>query len=253
MRLTITLGIDGAAARGVHRYDSPPFGISAMDACESARRRRDEAKAALSSARRVAREFRAKERTAERTAARAWQLPPLVANTTLIISAITDCASEPCVRFLRDAGRVRHWPDKTDEELASFAEDLCLAADVDWLTALLNDAAPADTGAFNAAHRVVLEWRLHGWVQSVNYDKGVAPSASDVLDRHEELRAALPASDATAARGVATESRARMWLHRWRKRWGGRFARIRTREPIDPAEVRRTAPTANIPCISQSI
>ena len=76
----------------------------------------------------------------------------------------------------------------------------------------------------------------------MNEDKGVAPSTQAVLEKAEEIRAGLPEAARPAAQGTSAEARSRMWLRRWRLRWGGKLARIRLREELSQQDMAEKAP-----------
>ena len=54
--------------------------------------------------------------------ARAWNLALQLTRTAVLIFWLAGCVVDPAVAFLRSAGRQRHWPTKTEEELAELVE-----------------------------------------------------------------------------------------------------------------------------------
>ena len=79
------------------------------------------------------------------------------------------------------------------------------------------------------------------WTRRLNEDKGVAPSIQAVLEKAEEIRARLPEAARPAPQGTSAEARSRMWLRRWRLRWGGKLARIRLREELSQQDMAEKA------------
>ena len=94
------------------------------------------------------------------------------------------------------------------------------------------------TPAPQSARKKMLERRLAHWVQRANRQQGVAPTTSMVLDVAEAQRMADPPADELRPHGAAHEGRARMWAWRWRRRWGGRFGVIPSREPLTMPDMR---------------
>ena len=91
-----------------------------------------------------------------------------------------------------------------------------------------------------SAQKAFLEDRLMLWVRSGNVAKGHAPSTDVVLQYKRRLAAerVRSSSQPSAMEPVAPdghcfeETSTRAWAWRFRRRWGGRVARIRMREPM---------------------
>ena len=64
----------------------------------------------------------------------------------------------------------------------------------------------------------------------------------------EERRQRLPEAVRPPGKGSVFEPRARMWLTRWRRRWGGKHGAIRTKDELPVQEMRDNAPIANLFC-----
>ena len=152
---------------------------------------------------------------------------------------------EPAIRFLRSVGQKRRWPQKSEDELGLIVEQVFSAVDPDDIAALTDTAAPSKPAALRAAMKWVQEWGLVAWTRRLNEDKGVAPSTQAVLEKAEEIRARLPEAARPAPQGTSSEARSRMWLRRWRLRWGGKLARIRLREELSQQDMAEKAPEKN--------
>ena len=186
--------------------------------------------AALAAARREVRAAKAQEKRRATRSEGAWRLPPRLRHAALIIYVNTGYCAEPAVKYLDNCGKMRHWPPKCDAELAAMVEDVFLQADEVEIAALADPADPTDVAAFRAAVPYVEQWMMVSWALDQNVHKGLAPSTSTVLDRLEARRRRLPPATRPGPSGSATEVRGRVWGLRWRRRWGGRHAKIRTRE-----------------------
>ena len=64
----------------------------------------------------------------------------------------------------------------------------------------------------------------------------------------EERRQRLPEAVRPPGKGSVFEPRARMWLTRWQRRWGGKHGAIRTRDELAVQEMRDKAPMINLLC-----
>jgi hypothetical protein len=189
-------------------------------------------KAALAANRRQLKQARA----AATARAREWELGAGLQHTVLIVYVLAGHDTEPAVHFLATAGRVRQWPQKTAHALQTLVEDLFLAADVDELAALTDTNSSSDIAAMHSAAQCLEEWRLYKWSVVQNTEKGVAPSTRTSLQRLADTRSASGHAD-PHARGTVAQSRARMFMTRFRRRWGGRYGAIRECDDAPIAEL----------------
>ena len=174
--------------------------------------------------------LRRSERAAAKCKARQWALSELMRNTALAIYGLTDNALEPAAMYLRQCALECHWPTKTDEELEEIVLDEFLAVDPEKLDGLLRVEDPMDLESMKLAQRCVLEWRAVEWSRERVRGPRVPPPSSLVLQQYEEARMALPEHLRPASRGVASDGKARSWMRRLRRRWGGRHGRLRVRD-----------------------
>ena len=152
------------------------------------------------------------------------------------------CVANPAITWLANCGRQRHWPERSEAQLAEMVEDIFLGVeDFDELAALTDKTDPADPVAMRRALAYVEQWRLATWVGQLNSEQGVAPTTESVLGRKEAQSARLPEDVRPPAVGTSSDARARMWCRRWRLRWGARYARIRVREDVSFEEKRSKA------------
>lgn len=200
---------------------------------------RAELKASLAETDRRLKTAHGAQQRAEQARVRAWEPPPHVRRTALIVYVLADYATEPAAQFLSRQGRMRGWPDKTAEGLAALVENLFEQAHVDdasGLVALTDAENSSDPSAFEAAAPYLEEWRLFAWSRRLNVEKGVAPSTSSLLQQAVANRL-VRGHASPQALGTVAESRARMWATRFRRRWGGRFGVIPECEGVSTAEL----------------
>ena len=185
---------------------------------------------------REARRVRAASRRAAQARAREWDLSGQLRNTAIIAYVQAGYDAEPAVRFLKMAGRVRHWPDSVDEDLAVLVEDTFIAMESAEVADLTDEENPSDAAAMKGAATYVEEWRLcKVWAVRQNLAAGVAPSTEAMLAELGARRVDAGRDDAFAV-GTVADSRARMFMTRMRRRWGGRFGSIPACEHLPLSE-----------------
>ena len=84
---------------------------------------------------------------------------------SLIIYALAGYVAEPAANFLKNSGRQRHCPDKSEEELERMVEDAFLQVCVEELARLTDFADPSDAAAMKKAASVVEQRRLTVWAR----------------------------------------------------------------------------------------
>ena len=147
---------------------------------------------------------------------------------------------DPGIVFLRQQGLVRQWVAKTYTELEAIVLDAFIAADRADIEALCNTDAPRDAVAMATAVGRTEEWRAAEWARTSNH-KGVASGTSSALDYFEQRRLDLPDSVRPGPWGTTAAGASRKKAARWRKRWGGRFARLCPCEVVPPVVMRQKA------------
>ena len=178
------------------------------------------------------RQLSRRERRENQAQQRQWRLREDVRRVVLIVLVLAHGASAPLVPYLQGVGRRSHWPEKSEDEIDELALDLFLDADVDWVTELSDEGAPADPVAMRTALCIVSEWRVAVWTEAQNRQRGAAPSTSMVLAEFERHRAQFPEAVRPRRMGASADPAARKRVSRWRYRWGGRYGQIRAREVV---------------------
>ena len=187
------------------------------------------------------------------SANRQWVIDGFLRSVVLITLLRSDTVFDPAIVFLRQKGRQRHWPERTDEELTALFGDVFVAASVEELVSLDATYDPTDWNAQKTAVRLVEEWRVARWTETKNR-QGLAPSTTAVLGEFARRHSRLSALIRPTPLGTADQGRARMRLTRWRRRFGGRIGKLPVREVVPVAEMvtKVAVRTARAPVLTQA-
>ena len=186
-------------------------------------------------------------RNAERVAADAWALTEHMRRVVLAAFVLAEYMPEPAVKYLVARGRERHWPERSEEDLSTFVENIFLASmegNAEEAIALADLSEPTDQAALRDAVKYVHEWRVVIWVRDASSTAGEAPSTRSELEHAEVMRAELPESVQPSPWGTAADVRGRKWAQRLRARWGGRHAAVPAPAPLQPAAFQSKAALA---------
>ena len=179
---------------------------------------------------------RARAKAASKGAAQAreWRLTEEMLEIVLICFSLAGGVADAAVVYLTLEAQRHRWAPKTDNELVLIVADAFLGADRAHIASLCDFDNPYDSGALKRGVALVEEWHSQAWALGQN-KKGVAVCSASVLDHFEERRAMLPDSLKPPAWGTVAPAVARKRLSRWRKRWGGRIAKLRPQDimPVD--------------------
>ena len=217
----------------------------AAAAPKSAAERFRQAADQLAAVRRALREnkkARRSEACAKQSQARQWVLSAPASNTVLTIFALAD-AAEPAAHYLRAHAARCGWPSKTNEELEAYAVDHFVAADPAHIAASSIEEDPVDAAAMRTAQRYLVEWRAVEWARDRVRGARVSPSSALFLQQYDGARLAVPEDVRPRCRGSASDSSARAWMRRLRKRWGGRYGRLRVRDEPSMDVLQAKAPS----------
>ena len=141
-------------------------------------------------------------------------------------------------RTMWKPSRLERSEEHAHETTSKCSSKICLRATDEEIAGVVMPEGTGYVCAAVRAQKILLERRLVHWVQRANRQQGVAPTTSMVLDAAEAQRMADPRADELRPHGAAHEGRARMWAWRWRRRWGGRFGVIPSREPLTMPDMR---------------
>ena len=191
--------------------------------------------ATLAASRADVRRLRRNEKKRESAEARAWVLPAHVRQAALLMFDNTGDAEAP-VKYLSACGREFHWPERTQDSLRIFVEDMYLAAGTDEL-----NEEVADPRARAVAAKYVREWRVVTWSRVANSVGGVAPSNLMLVEQAEVVRQQLPETMRPPEMDASSSTVAKQFARMLRRRWAGRYGRLPVREPMAPGETRDKA------------
>ena len=144
----------------------------------------------------------------------------------------------PAADYVEALASRKKWRTCARDDIGRFIKDDFLRATDEEIAGVVMPEGTGYVCAAVRAQKILLERRLVHWVQRANRQQGVAPTTSMVLDAAEAQRMADPRADELRPHGAAHEGRARMWAWRWRRRWGGRFGVIPSREPLTMPDMR---------------
>ena len=162
-------------------------------------------------------------------------------DEALTVYVLTGGSVQAAAEYLEQrAGRGKVFDDASRRTLSEQVQEWLLARPWEELTALVEPIGPAAAARATAARRFVAERGLAAWVQEANVEKGLAPPSRQlaaVLDACARELPELPglaAAPSAAARSVAAH---RLWAHRWRKRWGVKYGKVRPRDDMTRQEM----------------
>ena len=144
----------------------------------------------------------------------------------------------PAADYVEALACRKKWTTRARDDIEQFIEDEFLRATDDEIAGAVMPEGTAYVCVAVRAQKILLEQRLVHWVHRTNRQQGVAPTTSMVLDVAEEHRMADPQAHVLRPHGATHEGRARMWAWRWRRRWGGRFGVLPSREPLTVPDMR---------------
>ena len=212
------------------RRCSLPDSVTAGASMEDLEAARAVLAAAVAASKADARRLRRNGKKREAAEARAWVPPAHVRQAALLMFDDTGDA-EASVKYLSACGREFHWPERAEDSLTTFVEDMYLAAGVDELNEEM-----ADPRARAVAAKYVREWRVVTWARVANSVGGVAPSNSMLAEHAEVVRQQLPETMRPPEMDASSSTVAKQFARMLRRRWAGRHGRLPVREPMAPGE-----------------
>ena len=123
------------------------------------------------------------------------------------------------------------------DELSVLVENQYLdLSDVD-AAQLVHSALPAGQKQILRAQNLLQERRLRDWIVVQNMEKGLAPLSSSTAIQWDALQQAHVHHPFVADRGDLSANRNRMWIMRYRSRWGLRLGKIPARDFMESSVI----------------
>ena len=166
-------------------------------------------------------------------------------HTAMCIAMSFQYDFTPAVQWLASRRRrgMQLCGDELECVLLSGLEEYFLQCDVDTLVTWDDPATtPLPPTVLKTATRFVAEYKLGIWVADRNAHFGVTVSTQRLVHEMDSL-----AGPSSGLREDTSRSAVRMWALRWRRKFGGRYGRLRTIEPVEVLERRNKACLPNFP------
>lgn len=123
------------------------------------------------------------------------------------------------------------------DELSVLVENQYLdLSDID-AAELAQSTLPESQKQILRAQTFLQERRLRDWIVVQNVEKGLAPLSSSCVVQWDALQEAHVDHPFVADRGDLSSSTNRMWIHRYRARWGLRLGKILARDFMDTSVI----------------
>ena len=156
--------------------------------------------------------------------------PAEVMRVALFIFEQSGWNLEPPCKFLQWYGRKKRCV-LTDKAVAVLLEKNFLAADI-------QELLRGPVARSRDAERWLQEWRIVEWGRNLNMLHGVAPSTACLLEKARDAGDVFPGAIHARTRHGRPGRTARMWAHRFRKRWGAVIGKIKQNEYVPPDVLR---------------
>ena len=161
-----------------------------------------------------------------------FMFPSAVLRAALFIYERSGWNMQPAMRFLQMHGRKKRFPPLADAVAEVTLETYFLAVDLEEL--LQEPENLCGVRIFREAKRWLQEWSIVSWGHDLNMSHGVAPSTASLLEKARAAGDLLPRSIHARTRHGRPGRTARMWAHRFRKRWNAVIGKIKQNEYVPP-------------------
>ena len=131
-----------------------------------------------------------------------------------------------------------NWGGLATESRITVIEDLALRHDSIAVMKWMDETVPQNCSRLADLWTVHSEWRTAKWVQSVNQERGTAPSSLKVCEMYRTYLKNAPAELGLLTLPCDSMNAQRCWAVKWRRRWGGRMGVLPLGD-VEPVEVLR--------------
>ena len=175
----------------------------------------------------------------QRKAGEPWVLTGFLLRVVLILYYLAGYQPFLAVPYLHRAGRrKKNWEDPPDEFLEDLVEKAFMETGNDIFIELYDQESTPDPDALREALSFQSQHAAMMWCMDMNQTKGLAPSSATVRDRLDAANMLLPAHLQNTIPQETWLSTPRVFVHRWRCFWNGRFGRLRIVPDIEFEELR---------------
>ena len=173
----------------------------------------------------------------QRKAGEPWVLTGFLLRVVLILYYLAGYQCFLAVPYLHRAGRRKKWQDPPDEFLEELVEKTFMETGNEIFIELYDQERTPDPGALKEALSFQSEHAAMMWCMDMNQTKGLAPSSASVRDRLDGANLLLPEHLQKTIPQETWLSTPRVFVHRWRRFWNGRFGRLRIVPDIEFEEL----------------
>ena len=157
--------------------------------------------------------------------ARDWVLKDDIKAVVICTYILADMNLEPVVMYLRGIGRMWHFSDLDDDNLALLATDIFSHASDHDLNAYTDPAVTPFPESLVKAHSLAHTWRAKHW--SFGHNRNGHKLASSVIHMHAERELKeIPLTVRPASWGTPGTNRSKMLFARMRKKYNGRYGQL---------------------------
>jgi len=149
---------------------------------------------------------------------------------------------DAAVAFLEKRAAVHNIPAQPLEDLRLLVEDWFLETDMEAMLALDSEWDTGTSSVARFARQWLDKWNLSVWIHTQNQRLGVAPTTARVVAQRDAFRESLAAPQPSSGRLFSVLRKYdTVWASRFRQRFRLRHMRMRIRENIPLAILRRKA------------
>ena len=157
--------------------------------------------------------------------ARDWILKEDMKAVVICTYILADMNLEPAVAYLRGIGRIWHFSDLDDDNLAVLTTDIFSHASDDELNVFTDPTLTPFPDSLVKAHSLVHTWRAKEWTAEHNRDGDKV--ATPVIHMHAERELEkMPSTVRPESWGAPGTNRSKMLFARMRKQYNGRYGQL---------------------------
>lgn len=165
-----------------------------------------------------------------------FMFPDKILRAALVIYERSGWSLQPAIKFLQWHGRRKRFPPLADGVVEAMLENYFLTVDLEEL--IREPESWGEIVMCREVERWLQEWNIVTWGHDLNMSHGVAPSTASLVEKARGTGDLLPRSIHARTRHGRPGRTARMWAHRFRKRWNVVLGKIKQSEYVAPDVLR---------------